>query len=425
MHQQKAPLLATAGLREREQPNLQTSNPPNLRSNAKRLLVLTERFAPEEFLINDLAKEWIAQGHQVEVLTQVPSYPYDKIFEGYRNKFYQTTEELGGIRVHRVRTVLGYNTSVKRKLLNYVSFALWTWLWALFRGWKYDRVFVYHTGPLTMATATMALRWIWWRKCTIWTQDMWPEAVYAYGIRKTPLREALLNWFVRRIYNACRTVLVSCPGFVEVLSKRIGKPVTFIPQWDLGGTELPPKAPGAKQIFTFTGNHGVPQMLDRVILGFAQAKLPNAELHLVGGGVKLESLKALVATEKIPNVIFHGRQPHHTMPDFLTQADVLLLPLSSEFALTLPGKFPAYLKAGRPILGVIEGEAATLITQENLGRVANPSDINAIAAAFVALAEAIERDPAAIATYRQNCLALSRGQFDRTRAIARLTDALA
>ncbi len=419
MHQQKAP-LATAGLREREQPNLQTSKLPNFQSSAKRLLVLTERFAPEEFLVNDLAKEWVKRGYKVEVLTQVPSYPHDKIFDGYKNKLYQTTEELDGIPVHRVRTVLGYNTSVKRKILNYINFAFWTVLWALWNGRKYDAVFVYHTGPLTLATATLILHGLWRKPCTIWTQDMWPEAVYAYGIKQTPTRDKLLTGFVRSIYAMCHRVLVSCPGFVEVLSKRINKPVTFVPQWDIGGQELPAKTPTDTKIFTFTGNHGVPQMLDQVILGFEKAKLPNAELHLVGGGVKLESLKALVAERNIPNVIFHGRQPHHTMPDFLTKADVLLLPLSSEFALTLPGKFPAYLKAGRPIMGIIEGEAAHLIENEQLGRVANPSNIDSIAATFTQLTDELTNAPTLIAAYREHCLALSRGQFDRTQAINQL-----
>ncbi len=387
----------------------------------KKVLILTERFAPEEFLINDLAVAWKQRGYHVEVLTQVPSYPHDKIFEGYRNRLFQTTEELDGIRVHRVRTILGYNTSVKRKILNYLSFAFWTMLWSLVRGWRYDAVFIYHTGPLTMACASLVLRFICWRPCTIWTQDLWPEAVYAFGFRVTPFREKALNFFVRLIYAACKTVLVSCPGFVEVLSKRIKKPVTFIPQWDLGGEELPPKPSSETKIFTFTGNHGVPQMLDQVILGFERAQLPDAELHLVGGGVKLESLKALVAQRKIPNVIFHGRQPHHRMPEFLTHADVLLLPLSAEFALTLPGKFPAYLKAGRPILGIIEGEAARLIEGETLGGVASPSDLEAIATAFRQLYQELTTSLDRIATYRANCLALSRGQFDRTNAIDRLT----
>ena len=79
-----------------------------------KILIVVERFYPEEFHVNDLAAEWKRQGHDVEVLTQVPSYPFDKIFDGYKNKTYQTTREFNDIPVHRVSTIFGYNTSVKR-----------------------------------------------------------------------------------------------------------------------------------------------------------------------------------------------------------------------------------------------------------------------------------------------------------------------
>ncbi len=388
----------------------------------KKVCILTERFAPEEFLLNDLAQEWKARGYDIEVLTQVPSYPHDKIIGNYQNRFFQKTEELNGIPTYRFRTVLGYNTRVKRKVLNYLNFAFWTTLWSLFKGWKYDVYFVYQVGPLTMASAFVILRYLWRRKCTIWTQDLWPEAVFAYGFNKTPLREKMLNGFVRFIYAACDVVLVSCPGFVDVLSKRIKKTITFIPQWDIGGSELPPKEKSDKKIFMFTGNIGVPQIVDQVVSGFHAAKLENAELHLVGGGVNLEPLKKMVAEKKISNVVFYGRQPHEKMPEFLAMADVLLLPLSSEFSLTLPGKFPAYLKTGRPIMGVIEGEAESLIKNENLGLTASPSDVDDIALTFKKFYECLCNDPDRILAYRENCLALSRSKFSRTKSIDKLTE---
>ena len=99
-----------------------------------KLLILTERFYPEEFLINDLAAEWVARNWKVEVLTQVPSYPHDRIFYSYRNLLFQTTSEWNGIPVHRVRTLLGYNRSVVRKIFNYLNFALLTSLWCLVHG---------------------------------------------------------------------------------------------------------------------------------------------------------------------------------------------------------------------------------------------------------------------------------------------------
>lgn len=100
-----------------------------------KILILSERFFPEEFLVNDLAAELHKRGNSVEVLTQVPSYPYDKIFDGYRNRLFQTTREYHDIPVHRVRTVLGYNSGgMKRKIVNYISFAFLTSLWSLFFG---------------------------------------------------------------------------------------------------------------------------------------------------------------------------------------------------------------------------------------------------------------------------------------------------
>ena len=179
-----------------------------------KILVIVERFYPEDFLVNDLVAEWKRLGDEVEVLTQVPSYPFDRIYDGYKNKAYQTTREYLDIPVHRVSTIFGYNTSVRRKVLNYLHFGWMTFWWALWNGRKYDRVFVYHTAALTMASALFALKTIWRKPTAIWTQDLWPDAVWGFGFRRTRFREALLNWFVRRVYKRCDRICVSCRGFV-------------------------------------------------------------------------------------------------------------------------------------------------------------------------------------------------------------------
>ena len=73
-----------------------------------RLLIVSEVFWPEDFIINDLAQEWIKMGYEVEVITQYPSYPYSQVFEGYKNKGYTTEafkkviEFLFSLGVHKV-----------------------------------------------------------------------------------------------------------------------------------------------------------------------------------------------------------------------------------------------------------------------------------------------------------------------------------
>ena len=117
----------------------------------KKALIVCEAFYPEDFLINDLVGEWQKKGYYFEVLTRAPSYPYGKVYKGYKNKIYQKTY-YNGIKIHRFPVIQGYQKSVSAiKVLNYACFVLFGSLIALFIGRRYDRIFVYQTGPLTLA----------------------------------------------------------------------------------------------------------------------------------------------------------------------------------------------------------------------------------------------------------------------------------
>lgn len=381
-----------------------------------KILIVVERFYPEDFLVNDLAAEWKRQGHDVEVLTQVPSYPFDKIFDGYKNNIYQTTREFNDIPVHRVSTIFGYNTSVKRKVLNYLHFALLTSLWALWNGRKYDRVFVYHTAALTMASAVVPLKWIWRKSVTIWTQDLWPDAVWGFGFKPSKWKSALLNAFVRFIYGRCDRITVSCRRYVKRIKELTGRDAEWIPQWEPADMDLPPKDSAGKVVFMFAGNMGVPQDLPNVIEGFAKANLEDAELWLVGGGVMFEPLKEKYGETK--SVRFCGRQPRADMPKWFAKADALIISLTDQYSLTLPGKFQTYIKTGKPLLGFINGEARELIDENGIGFTANPDDIDAISNAYRKLHQAVHRGESAV--YGERAMRLSRTMFDRGKLIDKL-----
>ena len=387
-----------------------------------KILILTERFYPEEFLVNDIAAEWQRQGHSVEVLTQAPSYPHDRIFDGYRNKLFQTTREYCGIPVRRVRTVLGYNRGgMKRKILNYISFAFLTSLWALFIGWKYDRVFVYHTGPLSMASAASVLRFIWWRKCMIWTQDIWPDTVYSYGVRPTRTMRLFLNTVVWCIYRAFSRITVSCPGFIEKLKKYTARDICLLPQWAPDPVELPPRRPEAKRVFTFAGNIGSVQNLDKLVRAFASIPGDRATLRFVGCGVYLERLKKLVGELCVSNVEFIGWCPRAEMPKIFNDSDVLIISLKPEFSLTIPAKFQAYAAAGRPIFGAARGDMAALIRKYDIGVAADPGDEEDIVRCFKMFCDT---PPETFLRWQKNALALSKCEFCREKLLKRMTEML-
>lgn len=388
-----------------------------------KILVVTERFWPEEFLVNDFVRALMERGHAVEVLTQVPSYPFDTIYDGYENNHLQTTY-WEGVPIHRVNTWFGYNKSTARKILNYLHFAWRTFWWAVLRGRRYDRVIVVHTAALTMASPVYAMKLLWRRHIAIWTQDLWPDAVWGYGIRKTAMRERILNCFVRSIYACCDRIAVSCPSYVGRIREICGRTAEFIPQWEPDAASLQQASHvdhlPSKRIFMFAGNLGVPQNVDNDIDGFLRANVPNAELWILGGGVRYEELKARYdsATRRTGDAIvrFLGRKPRSEMPKWFANADAMVISLTREYAATLPGKFQCYIAAGKPLLGIIEGATAEFIREYGLGVVARPDDVDSIAEGFREMCR-MDLTPCG-----RNARALSEKMFNREIQIGRLLE---
>lgn len=353
----------------------------------KKALILGEAFYPEDFIINDLAKEWEKEGYEFEVLTRSPSYPFGKVYEGYRNKIYQTTY-FNTVKVHRFPVLQGYQKNTIIKILNYFSFVFWSFWVILFIGKRFDKVFIYQTGPLTLATAGILLKKIYKAKVTIWTQDLWPETVYAYGFKQTKFLSFCLNHFVTWVYKNCDNILVSCEGFIERIHRYVpDKEIVFIPNWSL--MEYKPikniNLPGEFN-FTFAGNIGKVQNLDNIVQGFGLfvQEYPKAYLNIIGDGSYLTELKTLVEKRNIPNVNFTGRKLLSEMPDYYKASDVLIISLKDVplYEIMIPSKFQAYLSTNKPIFSIFNGEVSRMVNKYQIGLTAFPSDIEDIASGF-------------------------------------------
>lgn len=390
----------------------------------KKGLVLGEVFYPEDFIINDLVYEWHKMGFGVEVLTRAPSYPFGKIYDGYKNKLYQQTD-FQGVKVHRFPFISGYQNSVLIKVLNYFSFLFFSVIIILFIGKRYDRIFIYQTGPLTLAVAAIIAKKLYKTKVTIWTQDLWPDTVYAFGFKKTRILKYFLDGLVKFIYKNCDVVLVSCEGFSEKLHAYVPqKEIHYIPNWPLIDevSESTITLPG-KFNFTFTGNIGKMQNLENVILGFNtfSRKYPDAFLNIVGDGSNLASLKELVANHSIANVNFTGRRPLPEMPAYFKASDVLIISLVDTpiYEITIPSKFQTYLTAAKPIFAVMKGEVMNIVEKYNIGLAAMPADHEQIALGFERL---YSMDMEEYAVISDNASKLLQKDFLKKNAIKKLTN---
>lgn len=391
------------------------------------VLVITERFYPEEFGINDLVQVWQNKGHEVAVLAQAPSYPFDKVYQGYKNKIFQT-ENWKGIKINRVFSLMGYKKNVFLKVLNYLCFAFFASLVSLFIGKKYSRVFVYHIGPLTQAIPAVLIKKIFGNKFYIWTLDLWPDSVYAYGFKKRAFSGKLLDLFVKTIYKNCERVFVSCKGFKKKIEKYVSDAqITFSPQWvpdDLNFDQaIPHESLKEGFNFTFAGNIGKVQNLENVIRGFGLAAKSNDQikLNIIGDGSNMETLKNIVKEENFANVYFWGRKPLKEMPRWFEASDVLIISLTDKpiFSLTVPAKFQAYLASGKPIYCVMKGEVADLVINNKIGFVAQPNNIDDIKAGFEKFLSAPKQE---LQTFGSNMKSLLANEYDRYKIIEQMTE---
>jgi len=397
---------------------------PNPIDKKKTILVVTERFYPEEFRINDLALAWVKKGYKVKVLTQVPSYPYGKVFKNYKNLIFQT-ELWNGIKIYRMITITGYKKSLFKKILHYANYVILGSIISFFIGKDIDSVFIYHLGPLTDSLPAIIIKKIFHKRTTIWTLDIWPDAIFSFGIKRTAFREKALNHFIKFVYKNCDNILVSSQNFTSKLRLYTGnKPIFYIPQWadevnskssfKLNNTFFSKEK---RFHFTFAGNIGKVQNLENVIKSFALTKVKkNIQLNFIGDGWNLVNIKKLVNDNHYKNIVFWGRKPSSEMHIYYELSDVLIISLTSDpmLELTVPQKFQAYLSSGKPIFAIMKGDVKRMVEEYELGLAANSDDLQDIKAGYEKFSTLREKR---LMDFGNNCKALYLDKLKKTKNI--------
>lgn len=389
----------------------------------KRILIVSEYFYPEEFKINEIAIAWKNKGYEVDVLTQNPTYPLGKTFEGYKNSWY-SKEIYQGINIYRVKAIVGYRESLFKKLLKYFTFMFLGSIVSLKIGKKYDYIFGFDVGALTGMVPAVLLKKFYNKKVTLWIQDVWPDSVYAYGFKKRKLFDFFLVGFVKFVYKNSSALGVSGKGFIGRINPYIknNQKIAYFPNWaDEFNKELEPfKFTKDNKIhFTFAGNIGKVQNLDNIIKAFAKLQnkyIEKVQLNIIGDGSQLQSLKDLVDTNDFKNIIFLGKKPRQEMYKYFSASDFLIVSLIDKpiFSLTVPAKVQTYIAANKPIMAVINGDTADIIQENKLGYSCKPNDIAEIEKTFVKCINTDEKDKK---IFMENCENLALNTFNKNKII--------
>ncbi len=365
-----------------------------------RILLLTQYYWPENFLINSLVPLLVARGVEVTVLTGKPNYPDGLIFEGYRAGG-QQREQHGGATILRLPIVARGRRSRIRLALNYLSFIVSGIFFGrgLVGEREYDLVFVYAPSPLLQALPAIGLARRRKVPLVVWVQDLWPESLSATGGLKNRWLLDAVACAVRLIYRASDRILVQSRAFVASVAALTDDPAKILYYPNLyqasGERQVSAcavalvKALRAHFCVVFAGNLGAAQALDTVVEA-ARCLLPHPDIRivLVGSGCLDDWLVQQQNTLGLTNLILAGRFEASDMHAIFDAAEALLVSLRPEpiFGLTIPSKVQAYLAAGRPILAALDGEGARIVREAGAGLCSDAGNAEALAENVVRMA---------------------------------------
>lgn len=396
------------------------------------ILIVTQYFWPENFRINDLAKELVKRGHHVTILTGKPNYPSGELFPEFKEapeKF----DNYKGCRVVRVPISMRGQGSARKLVINYLSYVVCASIIGSFklRKEQFDVVFVYEPSPVTVCLPAIFLKRLKGIPVVFWVLDLWPETLEAIGIVKSP---RLLSWvgkLVKFIYNRCDLILGQSKAFYDGIAQYCDErtKIKYFPSWSESVFVETKASVEANSLdcqdcfkILFAGNIGEAQDFPSIVsaVKILKAEKANIKIFVLGDGRAFEQVRNDIKSNNLDDtIILLGRYPLESMPDFYSRADALLVTLkeSKAFSMTIPGKVQTYMAAGKPILTMLTGEGSRVVTEAQCGLTAVSGDYQCLAKNMIQMAGLPKE---AISVLGENARNYCEKEFNRERLILQL-----
>ncbi|PKV48791.1 hypothetical protein ATE84_0803 [Aquimarina sp. MAR_2010_214] len=353
-----------------------------------KLLFLTDNFPPE---VNAPAtrtyehcKEWVQDGVDVTVITCAPNFPKGRVFDGYKNKLYQK-EIVDGIKVIRVWTYISANEGFLKRILDYLSFMISSFIVGLFI--KTDLIIATSPQFFTVISG----RWLsFWkrRKWIMEVRDIWPESIKAVGAMDTNPVIRFFEFLEKRMYKSASKIVVVTDSFRKILIERHNVPSSKIGVVKNGANTslFKPVEKHAgllkelnledKIVIGYIGTHGMAHALDFILK--CAKKIQNKKVHFLflGDGAKKVELLELKNTLKLDNVTMLPSVNKQEVVNYISILDIALVNLkkSDTFKHVIPSKIFELCAMNKPILLGVEGETKILIEEYKVGVTFEPEN---------------------------------------------------
>lgn len=262
-------------------------------------------------------------------------------------------------------------------------------------------------------------------------QDIYPECMLTKGNKSGIVKKLVMGLlkpidvYYQRNAARIRTISDEMGDYLSKTRQIPREKYLIVNNWqnDEDFVGISNTQPHDKMRFVFVGSINVHANVEIIIKAFAEAKIPNSELVLYGGGNQKDYCMELVKQMGLENVRFDLVR-RVQIPQVQSQASVLVLALpSGNGNLCLPSKMTSYMLSGKPILASVDRDSATTryINEAQCGLVVEPDSIPSLVEGFKKFA-AIPK--AQLQTYGDNSLRFAKQHLTREINLRMVCDAI-
>jgi len=288
----------------------------------------------------------------------------------------------------KLEKLIPYNRSsaIKRMITWFVAF-IQIFIKLLFEYRKYEVVYV--TNPPMSYLASLILK----NPFSVIVFDTYPDALRNIGIKQGHWFYELWSKWNRKLFGQARMVYTLSEGMADQLGNYVSRErIKVIPLWPASENFTPiakddnlfikEHSLDNKFVVMYSGNMGYTHKIDALV-EVAERMKNNPKVHFlfVGNGKKKPELVDMVDKKKLANCTFLDWQPKEMLPYSLASADLGVITLNEETALTsVPSKTFNLLAVGAPLLCIApeQSEIAVMVNRFQNGLVCPATNIDRI-----------------------------------------------